>query len=182
MRLLVRQGNVWWFKRAIPATCRASFNGTGSYLENLGTSDIRLAKERRDELERETSQRFADIRAGRISENTSPAARGHLWRSTLDDLQGNPDADPETLDDARHALAAERATLRDAPKRAFDDALGGRVAVDHYLEAYLVAVASLAPATLTGRAGHIRAFASWAAGEEVNLTGVTRKVAGTLGG
>jgi integrase len=179
MRLLVRQGNIWWFKRAIPLACRPSFGGTGSYLENLGTSDIRIAKERRDMLEAETSERFGNIRAGRGPDNTSPANRGHLWRSTLNDLQGTPEADPEKLDDARHALAAERETLRGAPKRAFDDALGGRVAVDHYLEAYLVAVASLAPATLTGRAGHIRTFAAWADGEGVKLTGVTRKVAGS---
>jgi integrase len=178
MRLLVQQGNTWWFKRAIPEKCRAAFGGTGAYLVSLGTSDVRVAKARRDELESETSQRFEDVRAGRVIGPASVAARGHLWRETLQQLPAVPETDPDDLDTARYALDAERAALKAAPKRAFDDAVKGLVPIDHYLDVYLTAVASMAPATLTGRAGHIRLFAVWCVGEGVKLTQVNRQVAG----
>jgi hypothetical protein len=55
-RLLDLRGQTWWFRMAIPAACRGYFNGTTTYLQSLGTSDIRAAALRRDKLEVEVRE------------------------------------------------------------------------------------------------------------------------------
>jgi integrase len=175
MRLLDLRGQTWWFKRDIPLACRAAYGGTGAYLRSLETSDIRVAKMRRDELEIETSGLFEGIRSGRLAPGSalSEIERGHLWRATL----MTPEADPEAADTVRHAMEAERAAMRGTQRRAFDDGLLARVPVDHHLEDYLSAV-TIAPATRLGRRGHVRTFAAWCDGEKITLDKVTRQVAG----
>lgn len=129
MRLLSLRGQVWWFRRNIPAACRASL-GVTAWLRSLETSDIRVAKVRRDELEQETTRLFADIQSGRpiAPESASPALRGNLWREAMTALSEEVDANDddgegsEELDLARHAQDAEREALRATDKRAFDDA------------------------------------------------------------
>ena len=149
-------------------------------MTNLATSDIRVAKERRDELEAETARAFADMRAGRWVGGTAlpPAARGALWRETFAALSADPDANPEELSLARDAEEAEREALRRGPRKAFDDARLGRVSVNHHLDDYIKAISDLAPATQSGRRGHIMRFKEWCESEKVKLEAVDRKVAG----
>ena len=185
MRLLSLKGQVWWFKRDIPAACRASL-GVTAWLRSLETSDIRVAKVRRDELELETTRLFADIRSGKslAPGSASPALRGNLWREAItalsEEVDANDDDDgegSEELDLARHAQDAERDALRAADKRTFDDARLGRVPVDHYLDAYLDAL-KVAPKTAKGRRGLVKRFAAWCADEKLTLDKINRKVAG----
>lgn len=51
---------------AIPAACRGYFNGTTTYLQSLGTSDIRAAALRRDKLEVEVRELFAKVKSGEV--------------------------------------------------------------------------------------------------------------------
>lgn len=83
MRLLDLRGQVWWFKKAIPADCRRAFGGRGTYLVNLRTSDVRVAKQRRDELEAECNDYFRQVREGVQTSAPSPAEWGQHYRDTL---------------------------------------------------------------------------------------------------
>jgi integrase len=201
LRHLELKGQTWWFRREIPRECRPFEGGRRTDKVNLETSDVRLAKSRRDELERETDQRWADMRAGRYvpAARMTPAQRGALWRETLVELRemhpsGKPGASPaipwdalspeeqaEIEDDplqvALDVEEMERERLTGADRRAFDVARLGRVPVDHHLEAYLNAV-KLVPASKAERRGQILRFAQWAAKERVRLDGVDRRTAG----
>ena len=179
MRLLRLKGQVWWFRRDVPAACLAAI-GKGSLAQSLETSDVRIAKERRDQLEIETTRLFSDIQSGKpaIATTTSPAYRGNLWRETIAALsEADDNENTEELDLARHAGEAEREALRATDKRAFDDARLGRVPVDHYLEAYLGA-ARVAPKTASGRRGLVKKFAAWCTDEKLTLDKINRKIAG----
>lgn len=201
LRHLELKGQTWWFRREIPRECRPFEGGRRTDKVNLETSDVRLAKSRRDELERETDQRWADMRAGRYvpADRMTPAQRGALWRETLAELReshpsGKPGASPaipwdalsldkqaEIEDDplqvALDVEEMERERLTGADRRAYDEARLGRVPVDHHLEAYLNAV-KLVPASKAERRGQILRFAQWAAKERVRLDGVDRRTAG----
>jgi integrase len=175
MRLLDLRGKVWWFLRDVPSDCRSVY-GKKTWLTNLGTSDVRVAQKRRDELELETKQAFADMRAGtwKPKVGLSVSARGTLWRETLHSLAD----DPEALELAVYAEEGERDNLRGRAREVFEDASLGRVSVDHYLNDYAAAISSLAPATVLGRKGHIRRFSKWAAEAKLRLDVIDRKAAG----
>lgn len=179
MRLLRLKGHVWWFQRDVPAACLAAI-GKGSVAKSLETSDVRIATERRDQVEIETTRLFSDIQSGKpaIAATAAPALRGQLWRETITALfEADDDEDTEELDLARHAQEAEREALRAADKRAFDDARLGRVQIDHYLDAYLGA-ARVAPKTAKGRRGLVKKFAAWCVDEKLTLDKINRKIAG----
>src|SRR5687768_13888362 len=83
MRLLDLRGQTWWFKKAIPAECRNAFKGQGTYLVNLRTSDVRVAKGRRDELDAECTEYFRQVRTGEQAATLSGREKGLLYRETL---------------------------------------------------------------------------------------------------
>jgi integrase len=201
LRLLRLQGQTWWFKRDVPAACQPYY-GKPTWMENLGTSDVRVAKDLRDRWEAETTKAFADMRAGRWVKGAglSPSARGALQREALRTLAGAhqlpsaPDSshagwelgldlsheemEPDELDLAREAEEAEREGLRGAAKVAYEAAFLGHLLVDHHLPEYLNAISSLAPATRSGRKGHIMQFKAWCSAENVKLQAIDRKTAG----
>lgn len=201
MRHLELKGQTWWFRREIPPSCRVHEEGLKTYRVNLQTSDVRVAKARRDELERETDQRWADMKAGRYvsSSRMLPAERGALWREALGDQRDkqplsssaglpsvrweelSPEEQAEMEEDslaiARDAEEQERGRLRGSDLMAYEDALFGRVPIDHHLDTYLNAV-KLVPASKAERRGLILRFAQWAAKERIRLHEVNRRIAG----
>jgi hypothetical protein len=201
LRLLELKGATYWFRREIPPACRPFEDGLRMWRRNLETGDIRVAKAMRDRLERETDQRWADMRAGRFvsPSASSPAQRGSLWRETLAELgydpnrrsidlsqaiswqELTPEEQAEIEDDPLQAALdveeLEREGLRGTSRLAYEDELKGRVPVDHYVDAYLIEV-KLVAASKAERRGLVQRFAQWAAKEGVKLDGVNRRVAG----
>ncbi len=200
-RLLNLRGNVWWFRQQVPEACRKVLGaGPRFLLVNLGTSDVVEAKKRRNELEALTRLQFGQIKEGRRTALqlpdwaaqsvqggiASPAARGALARASIEaarDMQ-EPLADEEDdwgrdtpLDLALFSAEEEARRLRPADRRAFEDALIGRVDIDYHLGAYL-SKADLAPKTLNERRGLIGRFASWCRAKDVKLDRVDRRTAG----
>ena len=174
-RLLVLKHNRWWFRRAIPALCQKALGGK-FYLVNLETSDLKAAQRLRDELERETSDTFAAIRAGKHTAAAEMTARerGILARAAIaaveDQRQDGPDASPGPFEIAVWSAEDTAEGFReDAEREAFTDALHGRDAVDAHLSAYLAA-ADFAPKTVLERKGNIGQFARWAAAQRPALT------------
>ena len=47
--LLELKGLTWWFQRDVPADCRAVY-GKKTWMTNLATSDLRVARQERDKL------------------------------------------------------------------------------------------------------------------------------------
>ncbi len=128
-------------------------------LINLRTSHVPEAKQRRNELEAITRVQFQQIKAhkrsaldlrgyvnGQPSKTLSPTERGNLARAAIETALDIPDetVGDETdnltpLDIARIAAEQEADNLRPAQRRAFEDALQGRLDITHHLEAYLSA-------------------------------------------
>jgi len=182
MRLLTLRGLTWWMKIDIPKACRHHFKGRTAYLENLQTSDVRLAKERRDEAEREIRNLFTDIKSGKVASDGAVAARerGLLWREAIREVQDVDAVDahgwsPE--DDARYAAEADHDRLRGRERQEFGDALVGRVPVEEHLEPYLTAI-KLAPKTTNERRGLVMRFARWCQQHEHKLDGINRRIVG----
>jgi integrase len=174
MRCLVQKGNTWWFQKGIPKDLRPAFGGRANVLQNLQTSDVRVAKEGRDLLDRETAQLFTEAREGRGESNpvAIAAQRARYWREVLAEIE-----DDEHLDIARDAEEAERERLRGPARRAYEDALLGRVPIDEHLEAYLAAT-DLAPKTANERRGLVKRFATWAAAGGLKLDAIDRRAVG----
>jgi hypothetical protein len=63
-RHLTLKGLTWWAKLEIPKDCRSVLGGKTALPQSMETGDIRLARARRDEFERDTKAVFAAIRAG----------------------------------------------------------------------------------------------------------------------
>lgn len=175
-RLLDLRGQTWWFRMAIPAACRAYFNGTTTYLQSLGTSDVRTAALRRDKLEIEVRELFARVKAGEVIGPTEQLAelRGALTRTVI--TEASVDGG-EALEDAVWAAEAEVESLRGKARERFERALAGDHPVDHYCDAYLAAI-KLAPKTTNERRGLINRFAKWCIGEKYRLPDITRRTAG----
>ncbi len=191
-RLLDLRGLTWWFKRDIPAKCRAVFKDprTGkpkaTFMVNLKTADLRAARRLRDELEADTDAMFRDIRAGKTVAAAALSAKeqGILAREAIaaavDHQQDGPD-DSFGLYEAAVQSAEdtmERFTSDDEAA-AFADALHGREDVSAHLDTYLAA-ADFAPKTVSERRGNIGRFAKWAAEQNPALTldRIDRKKAG----
>lgn len=187
-RLLTLRRNVWWFRQQVPAAVRAVIGGSQFLMVNLRTADVVEAKRRRDELESQTRIQFRQIKLGRKvtlelpgwmpreaaaqRDIHGPAERGALWREAL----ANED-DPQH-DDIRDLAADEAERFRDdTQRRAFNDALRGRVPADHHLEEYL-STAGLAPKTTGERRGLVQKMARWATGKGLTLDRIDRKQAG----
>lgn len=181
MRLLDLRGQVWWFKKAIPADCRRAFGGRGTYLVNLRTSDVRVAKQRRDELEAECNDYFRQVREGVQTSAPSPAEWGQHYRDTLRTMSDEQrQSSPDELSDYDVAvLAAEdRAEhYRGNDRRAFNDALKGREPVKQHVEAYLDAN-PVAPKTKNERRGLVGRFARWCEAEGLKLPDIDRRAVG----
>ncbi len=199
-RLLDLRGNKWWFKRDIPAAVRAAFGGRTAYLVNLETGDIKVASRRRDELERETDQMFADARAGRL-----PAFAAHedevrrlaeAWAAELRASEQDPEGwhertlrRPVQEDDFGRVEVFSPADLLEEEAESIARKHGspasdrflrfvhGHVDVDHYLESYLKEV-RLARKTIAERRSLVKVFAAWAKSEGHGLADVLRKEAG----
>lgn len=181
MRLLDLRGQTWWFKRAIPADCRKRFGGRTAHLVNLQTSDIRVAKRRRDQLEAETTEYFELIRQGGAAQEVSPREWGLRYREVLTDPatdrgDGGPD-DYSDYDAARDAAEARAETYRGRDRSEFEDALHGRVPVEQHLDSYLAST-SIAPKTKNERRGLVMRLANWCATEGLKLPDVDRREAG----
>lgn len=192
--LLELKGLTWWFQRDVPADCRAVY-GKKTWMTNLATSDLRVARQERDKLEVETAEAFKRMRAGTWNpkDALSAPARGQLYRDQIAALVGGSDItsglepvafeegdadEPDTLELVVLAAEAERDNYRGPARAAFEGAVRGAVEIDHHLDAYAAAISALAPATVAGRKGNIRQFARWAAGKKLRLDGITRRVAG----
>jgi len=165
---------VWWFKMDLPKDVRHRFDGKTAYLESLQTSDLRVAMERRDVIERDIKGLFADIRAGKDEASPERMAeeRGAAWREAL--------ALPMSDDERWLAVSVaedEAERLRPKERERFDRAFAGKVPVNEPLEDYLRA-AKLAPKTTNERRGLVNRFAAWCEGEGLTLSDIDRKTAG----
>lgn len=199
-RLLDLRGNKWWFKRDIPSAVRAAFGRRSAYLVNLETGDLKVASRRRDELERETDQMFADARAGRF-----PAFDAHqdevrrlaqVWAAELRASEQDPEgwhertlrrpvvedekgrievfSPADLLEEEAESIARKHGSS--AGDR-FLRLVHGQVDVDHYLENYLKE-AKLASKTTAERRNLVKRFAAWAKAEGYGMAEVRRKEAG----
>ena len=186
-RLLSLRGNVWWYRQGVPEAVRRVTGGPRFILINLRTSDIAEAKRRRDEIERLTLPQFDDVRAGR---RLSLELDG--WRGSDDGPRAVlPPADRGTItraameaaedDDERYlivnAAEAEADAMPPAQRKAFEDAMSGKVEIERHLEKYLT-VAELAPKTTNERRGIIMRFARWCVDKRATLERVDRRLAG----
>lgn len=86
-RNLRLKGQTFWFSRDLPADCRAIF-GKKTWMTNLETADLKQALVRRDELEAETTEAFAAMRAGtwNPAAGLSPTASGEVYRELVASL------------------------------------------------------------------------------------------------
>ena len=189
--LLTLKGNRWWFRQGIPKPVRKITSGPAFVLINLETSDIREAKKRRDELEAFTRVQFREVKEGQRNALELPdwspkgessgapkglpaAARGALIREVLGEL------DEDDLHERYKIVVtaeAEADSMKPAQRRAFEDALSGRVKPEHYLTRYLK-TAGLAPKTEAERRGLVMTFARWGGEKGLTLDKVDRKQAG----
>lgn len=190
-RHLWLQGNVFWFRQALPAAVHRVVGGPKFVRVNLATADVIEAKRRRDELEAQTAMQFRQIKMGRRTTlelpgwkpsrppkptTLGPAERGAIWRKTLAAYQDEDD--DEALSFARSVAEDEADQLRnDTQRRAFNDALTGREEVAHHLDVYL-STAGLAPKTTEERRGLVMRFARWAADKGLTLDRIDRRQAG----
>lgn len=181
MRLLDLRGQTWWFKKAIPANCREAFRGRGTYLVNLRTSDVRTAKQRRDELDAETREFFRQIRAGDGAGELSPREWGERYRAVLNDPNVERASDgPDVISEyeiARNSAEERGERYKGRDRDEFLHALHGRATVDQHLEAYLSAK-GLSQKTSNERRGLVRRFAQWCEAEGLKLPDINRRTAG----
>lgn len=176
-RHLSLRGRTWWFKMAIPAAARHHFNGKTAIVESLDTSDIRVAMERRNSRERTALDIFKGIKTGTVTNPAEQLAeeRGAITRATIKALQDADDL--EALADAVSAAEDEAEGYRGSDRARFDNAVAGRLAVDHYLDAYLKE-AKLAAKTTSEWRGLVKRFARWCAEKGYRLDDINRKRAG----
>ena len=167
-RLLTLRGLTYWFRKAVPEDCTADY-GANFFLVNLHSGDLRHVQGLRDRLEAGAKQIVQDIRAGRWANGRKlslggidasgggllPEQRGELWQATLQQMESDPDTDPDQLELARYAEEQERERLRKAARRQFEKGRKGAFPIDRYLADYQKTIAALAPATVKGRGGHV---------------------------
>ncbi len=200
-RYLDLRGLTYWFKRDIPLKIRAHFSGKTAYLENLRTSDLKEAMERRDTLEGLVEQTFKDALAGRSSGSPDDIAkieaRAEAWglelaqrthialerrRVPASALSHGEDGD--LLDEEVDVFSvfedtAEQVERQHGPaaRQRFVAVAHGAVEVDKYVDAYLKE-ARLAPKTTEERRNLIKRFAEWAKARSLTLPDIKRAIAG----
>lgn len=167
---------------AVPAAVRHHFlgkdgKGKTAIVESLDTSDLRVAMERRDAKERDALDLFKAIRSGAVITPREQTAeqRGSLWREALGNIQRADDGDAYA--DAIYAAEVEADQFRGRDQARFDNALAGRVAVDHYVDAYLKE-ARLAEKTTNEWRGLVKRFGRWCDKERLRLPDIDRRNAG----
>lgn len=178
LRLLDLRGQTWWFKIDIPKACRGYFGKT-AHLENLHTADVRVAKERRDEIERDVRDLFKQIKSGKAVSGATLSARdrGALWREAVKMVDPNSEALADDPDFLVGLVEEEADRVRDRDRIEFTDAFAGKVPVDEHLEAYLTAI-RLAEKTTNERRGLVNRFGRWCAGEGLKLPDIDRRAVG----
>jgi integrase len=165
---------------------------------NLATSDVVEAKRRRDELEGITRLQFRQLKGGRsralelpdwanAGGRTKPlslAERGALARESIQIAKDMPDPTTGDEDDyesphylAVYAAEAHAESLRPAERTAFEDALAGRVQINHHLDDFL-STPDLAPKTVMERRGLVGRLSAWCSEKGIKLDRVDRRTAG----
>jgi integrase len=188
-RYLKRRGNKYQFRREIPKAIRWAFDGKTAVVRPLNTSDTRVAKLRRDALERETDKLFEEARGGvqGNAENRLQAA-ADSWAAELAAYQADPLAwsarmgapvrREEDALDPRDMIEAEAEEIGrregEGAKARFLDRLHGRASVNEHLEAYLAEL-DLKPKTKQGRRADVKLFAEWAADRRLTLRQIDRR-------
>lgn len=195
MRFLSLKGSTYWFKRDIPKAIRGSFGDKTAWLVSLDTGDVRVAKDRRDDVEKECDAEFREARAGRVprqSHKDTLAALTATWTKEVADYRTDPaqwtlrtfgermdDRDALTPHDLMESTVERIEDEHGVKARdAFLSTVHGRVTVGHHKDAYLKEARDLAPKTLADRTGHINRFDRWATDNGYRLPSVNRKVAG----
>lgn len=179
-RHLTLKGLTWWAKLEIPKDCRAALGGKTALPESMGTGDIRQARTRRDEFEREAKATFAAIRAGTYDPQGKVATaseRGVLWRETLVQMRADPDLPEGVLETAENAEEAERDAFRKTEWVAYDRAFRGVSAFDLHAAAYLKSI-KLAAKTMKERAGLLAMVATWFTEKGFTLDRIGRREVG----
>lgn len=178
-RLLTLKYNRWWFRRAVPADCQAELGRGPWYMENLETSDLKIAQRLRDQLEKDTDDAFAAIRQGRFGTTSAmpPRERGILAKEAIaaavDDQQDGPDDGPGQYELAIWSAEDTAESFRaETDRAAFVDALHGREDVTAHLDAHLAMLRKnrIVEKSVKEREGLIKAFAAWAAAQKPALT------------
>lgn len=195
-RYLDLRGLTYWFKRDIPQAIRLHFDGKTAYLVNLGTSDIKLAMTRRDDIERETDKLYREAREGRPLATSQDSVRvlGEAWAAEIAAAARDPiawtarvtGADADDIEDedvmTPHEMleaAAEGLEKQQGPmaKKRFLNIVNGKVSIDHHLDTYLKE-AKLAPKTTAERRNLVAKFARWADETGLTIGDIDRAVAG----
>jgi integrase len=179
-RHLTLKGLTWWAKLEIPKDCRSVLGGKTALPQSMETGDIRLARARRDEFERDTKAVFAAIRAGTYDPKgrvATAAERGALWRETLAQIRADPSLPDDAVETAEYAEEAERDNLRGAEKAAYSRALRGVSPFDDHAAAYLKSI-KLAEKTTRERAGLLAMVAAWFTQKGLTLDQIGRREVG----
>lgn len=179
-RLLTLKGLTWWAKIEIPKDCRSALGGKTGLPESMRTGDIRQARARRDEFEKDAKAIFASIRSGTYDPNGKVLAsseRGALWRETLVQMRDEPDLSDDELETAEYAQEAERESLRGAERSSYDRAFRGVCPFDYYAPAYLKSI-KLADKTTKERAGLLALVAAWFNQKGYSLDRIGRREVG----
>lgn len=179
-RHLTLKGLTWWAKLEIPKDCRRVLGGKTAVPESMETGDIRVARSRRDDFEKEVKATFAAIRAGTYDPQgraANASDRGALWRETLVKLRDDPDLSGEALENAEYAAETERDALRGTERATYDRALRGAVSFDHHAPAYLKSI-KLAEKTMKEKAGLIVLVSKWFTEKGFTLDRIGRKEIG----
>lgn len=162
---------------AIPAAARHHFKGRTAIVESLETGDIREAMERRDSKERDAIDLFKLIKSGAVitaAERTAEQ-RGIITSEALKALRDAGDDD--AYHDAVGAAETEASQYRNRDRKRFENAMVGRLPVDHHIDAYLKE-ANLADKTTNEWRGLVKRFARWCAEKDLRLPDIDRRNAG----
>ncbi len=187
--LLTLKGNRWWFRQGVPKPVRKIIGGPQFILINLETSDVRDAKRLRDDIAAVSGIQFREIKEGRrvsfdipmwshTSNSEQPSnplsapARGALTRAAMGDAQ-----DADELHLIVNAAEAEADKMKGAQRKAFEDAMSGRVEIEHHLEGHLK-TAGLAPKTAAERRGIVMMLSRWCGEQGLMLDQMDRARAG----
>ncbi|MBZ9602616.1 tyrosine-type recombinase/integrase [Phyllobacterium chamaecytisi] len=200
-RHLTLKGLTYWFKMGIPEVYRSHFGGRTAYVVSTETGDLRKARDRRDQTERELLSTFRRIKEGAIVSNAQSyvvqAAEGYRAAYMAETDKVQKALIVEAAGDHRESLKRvyqqdinEHIALAkqgidgddiDTPssplQEAFDKVWAGRDPVDHYVEAWLKS-AKLAEKTSKGYRGMVASLGRWAASKRLTLVDINRRIAG----
>lgn len=175
-RYMEVKGVTYWFKMTLPKDMIPYFDGKKSILQSLKTSDRKVARDRRDKLERELKDIFKAYRDGTESAPKVDIAlsRGAGLKQDLKQIE-----DPEERDLIISIAEDQEGRLRTEEERqAFRQGWLGRDPVDKHVDKWLEA-AKLSDKTTSEWKGLVRRFARWCEPKGYRLPDdITRKTAG----